>query len=104
VPYVQARSARRDGEASGWRYVADLNLRSYASAEWAYFGSTQSVVQDVRAFARRSRHMVDRYLPRKPHMFLFERMEGAPAPHALRTFTPAGRPVRGFTRPRINKG
>src|SRR5262249_27982257 len=62
--------------------VADLNLMSYASAELAYFGSTQCVVQEVRACARRSRHMLDRYLPRKPHMLFFERMEGAAAPPA----------------------
>lgn len=49
--------------------VADLNLRSYASAEWAYFGSTQRVVQDVRTQARRQQHLVERYMPRKPHMF-----------------------------------
>jgi hypothetical protein len=80
--------------------IADLNLRSYASGEWAIYGSSQLVVQGVRAQARRNRQLVTRYLPRKPHMFVFERMEGAQTPHSVKTYEPRGRPVRGFIRPR----
>ncbi|HEY2599733.1 MAG TPA: DUF4238 domain-containing protein, partial [Candidatus Dormibacteraeota bacterium] len=47
--------------------VMDLNLRSYATAEWSLFGATQLAVQTVRADARRNTDMIHKYQPRKPH-------------------------------------
>jgi hypothetical protein len=82
--------------------VADLNLRSYASAEWAYYGSGQGVVQGTRAHARRRRDLVEQYRPRKPHFFVFETMEsddGRTIHLGTRDFEPTGKPTRGPMRP-----
>ena len=78
--------------------VLDLNLRSYACAEWAYFGATQAAVQNVRAYARRNVERVHKYEPRVPHLFILEREQDADLLKVVETYKPEGKPVRGFFR------
>ena len=85
------------------RVVADLNLRSYATAEWAYFGATQGVVQGVRALTRRHKAMVHQYEPRKPNLFILEHAADSELMKVLETYRPEGKPVRGFLRPGAGK-
>jgi Protein of unknown function (DUF4238) len=85
-------------------HVMDLNLRSYATAEWSYFGATQSAVQAVRALARRNAERVHKYEPKKPHLFILEREHDAELLKIVETYKPEGKPVRGFfRRPRSTK-
>jgi hypothetical protein len=88
----------REEQASAAR-VADINLRSYASTEWAYYGSGQRIVQGVRADARRQRGLVSLYEPRKPHLFVLEKKDESEVMFVTRNYTPKGKPVRGFIRP-----
>jgi hypothetical protein len=78
--------------------VTDMNLRSYASAEWSVYGSNQRWLQDSRTSARRHRAMVLRYEPHKRHLIFFESESGL-KPHAVQVAEPMEKVVRGF-RPR----
>lgn len=44
--------------------VESINLRSYAWAQQAIYGSSQQAVTDVRALVKRSRQQLARYLPK----------------------------------------
>lgn len=79
--------------------VADINLRSYAAAEWSIYGSGQRWVQDTRAGARRNPGKVAQYGPRRPHFILYEQEEGAPEPSLVEVYEPRERVVRGFRPP-----
>jgi len=78
--------------------VRDINIRSYAQAEWAIWGSAPRWIQETRATAKRARTKVAAYAPKKMHLVLFERMEGAPAPHNVIVHEPIEKTIRGFIR------
>jgi Protein of unknown function (DUF4238) len=46
--------------------VRDINLRTYASAEWSIFGSSQAVLQSVRSDAKKRKDLVAMYRPKSP--------------------------------------
>jgi hypothetical protein len=64
------------------REVRELNLRTYASAQWSIYGPTQASVQEIRTEAKRNPSRVTALIARPPGLTVFERMEGAPNPHA----------------------
>lgn len=74
--------------------VLDLNLRTYASAEWTIFGPSQASVQDARRAARQQRGRVARLAPRAPRIHIAERFEDEPEPFAKRVIAAPG-PARG---------
>jgi hypothetical protein len=76
--------------------VMDINLRSYAVAEWSVYGSGQRWLQDVRTTARRQRSKVARYESHKQHVFFFESKEGESQPHGVQVIEPKDKIVRGF--------
>lgn len=57
--------------------VRDVNLRSYASANWDIFGSSANSVQAVRSDAKAFKSRVHRYAPRPPRFVTFETEEGS---------------------------
>ncbi len=76
--------------------VTDINLRSYAAAEWSIYGSAQRWVQETRTAARRDRAKVAQYVPRKPHFIVYEQEEGEAEPSSVEVYEPRERTVRGF--------
>jgi hypothetical protein len=76
--------------------VSDINLRSYATAEWSVYGSMQRRLDDMRTAARRQRAKVSWYSPHKPRFLLYEGQEGAARPHGVQVYEPKGKVVRGF--------
>jgi hypothetical protein len=80
-----------EADAAG---VDELNLRSYASAEWSIFGASQHAVQQVRALAKRSRTRVASLAPRVPRFIAVESVKGEPAPRSITVHRPPLRPQR----------
>ncbi len=76
--------------------VLDINLRSYASAEWSVYGSGQRWLQDVRYAARRNRAKVLKYEPHKRHFIFFESRQGEAKPYGVQIVEPKEKVVRGF--------
>lgn len=75
--------------------VDDINLRTYASAQWSIYGPTQQSVQRVREIAKHDRARVRAYAPRPPRFVLFESTEGEPQPRSVEAYRPpAERPRR----------
>lgn len=58
--------------------VEEVNLRTYASAEWAIYGRTVGVVQQVRAQAKREKLRVAQFAPAPPTIHILEQWEGEP--------------------------
>jgi hypothetical protein len=78
--------------------ISDINLRSYAGAEWSIYGSAQRWVQETRTVARQQRSKVLSYAPHKPRLILFNAKEGDPKPHSVEVYEPREKVVRGFRR------
>jgi hypothetical protein len=76
--------------------MMDINLRSYASAEWSVYGSGQGRLQDVRYAARRNRAKVLSYEPHKRHFIFFESRQGEVKPYGVQIVEPTEKFVRGF--------
>jgi len=75
--------------------VQEINLRTYASAQWSIYGPYQQVVQDVRTLAKRSRARLAELQPRPPRLVIFERVEGEARPQLTTVYRPpSGRPER----------
>ena len=74
--------------------VTAVNLRSYASAEWAYFGSSAQVVQDLRKVAKRERWKVEGFRQAGSHTRLLEPTDTPGLYRVVRDDTPQGRPTR----------
>ena len=75
--------------------VQEINLRTYASAQWSIYGPSQQVVQDVRTAAKRSRARITELRPRPPRFVIFERKEGETSQSSARVYRPpAERPER----------
>jgi hypothetical protein len=79
----------------GWRIedvtatrVAEINLRTYASAEQFIYGPSQQSVQQVRHHAKQARARVDEFRPRPPQFTVFETVEGEPTPRKVTTHRP----------------
>jgi hypothetical protein len=68
--------------------VHELNLRTYASAQWSIYGPTQASVQDIRTEAKRNPSRVSALTARPPGLTVFERMEGAALPHSTTSYRP----------------
>jgi hypothetical protein len=58
--------------------VEEINLRTYASAEWAIYGQSPGVVQRVRAQAKREKLRVGQFEPVPPTIHIYEQTEGEP--------------------------
>jgi len=80
----------------GHEVVANINLHSYANAEWAIYGSSQRWLQDTRTAARRQKSAVSKYEPKKPRLVVYQGNEGEDLPHAVEVFEPKEKVVRGF--------
>jgi uncharacterized protein DUF4238 len=80
----------------GHDVVADINLHSYANAEWAIYGSGQRWLQDTRTLARRQKSKVSMYEPKKPRLIIYQGIEGEDVPLAVEVFEPKEKVVRGF--------
>lgn len=80
----------------GHDVVADINLHSYANAEWAIYGSGQRWLQDTRTLARRQKSKVSMYEPKKPRLIIYQGIEGENVPLAVEVFEPKEKVVRGF--------
>jgi len=76
--------------------ISDINLRSYAGAEWSIYGSAQRWVQETRTAARRQRSKVFLYAPHKPRLVFFSANEGDTKPHSVEVYEPNEKVVRGF--------
>lgn len=75
--------------------VQELNLRTYASAQWSTYGSSQQVVQYVRTLAKRNPTLIAQRRPRPPRSVIFERVEGEAAPRSATVYRPpVGPPER----------
>jgi hypothetical protein len=79
----------------GWRIehvtaarVAEINLRTYASAELFIYGPSQQSVQRVRQHAKQARALVHEFRPRPPLFTIFEAIERDPTPHRVTTHRP----------------
>ena len=55
--------------------VESINLRSYAWAQQAIYGSSQQAVTDVRALVKRQRQQLARYLPKAGALWFAEETE-----------------------------
>lgn len=73
--------------------VADINLRTYASAEQFIYGPSQQSVQQVRQHAKQARALVDEYRPRPPQFTIFETVEGESAPRRVITHRPTDQTI-----------
>lgn len=80
--------------------IADINLRSYAGAEWSIYGSAQRWLQETRTAARRQRSKVLLYAPHKPRLIFFSANAGDVKPHSVEVYQPEETVVRGF-RPKV---
>jgi hypothetical protein len=76
--------------------ISDINLRTYAGAEWSIYGSAQRWVQETRTAARRQRSKVLLYAPRRPRLVLVSANEGDVKPHSVEVYEPKEKVVRGF--------
>lgn len=56
--------------------VAEINLRAYAWSDDCYYGSSQQVVTDLRAVARRKRLQVAQFAPRPGRIWVAESEDG----------------------------
>ena len=74
--------------------VGEINLRSYASAEWSIYGPSQQAVQDVRGRAKRFRARVASLAPRAPRFISIESVKGEPTPPSITIHRPPPRPQR----------
>lgn len=61
--------------AVGQQIVADINLRTYASANWSIYGTSAHVVQQTRLLAKRMRGKVAQMVPRRGGVIVSERYE-----------------------------
>lgn len=77
--------------------VRDINLRTYASAEWTIYGATERAVRDTLQDAERDRGRVELYAQHPPRFVVAERIEGEPAPHRIWDY---GAPRSAPRRPR----
>jgi hypothetical protein len=56
--------------------VEEVNLRTYASAEWAIYGRSAGVVQQVRAQVKQEKLRVAQFAPAPPTIHILEQSEG----------------------------
>lgn len=77
----------RDVHASD---VDDVNLRTYASAEWAIYGRTQQAVQSVRGLAKKRPALVRGYAVRPPMIHLAEQQDGTDFLAPVEVHVPTG--------------
>lgn len=70
--------------------VDDVNLRTYAAAEWSIYGRTQQVVQGVRVLAKKRPRLVRRYAVRPPMTHLVEQTEGSDVLTPVESHVPTG--------------
>lgn len=77
--------------------VQEVNLRAYASAQWAIYGASRRTLQELRTDTRR-RPIRDRlagFQPRPPNFVLFESVEGEDEIRSTTVYRPpALRPER----------
>jgi hypothetical protein len=66
--------------------VQDVNLRTYAHAQWSIFGATAQDIQVTRAIAKKAPKMVVRRRPRAPGLTIFEREDGQTEPFNVETY------------------
>lgn len=66
--------------------VMEVNLRSYAAAEWRVYGERQQVLQDVRRMAKQRPDLVAQFVPSPPHIFVGEAIEGDPGPYKTNVY------------------
>jgi hypothetical protein len=71
--------------------VRDVNLRTYASAEWAIYGPSQKSVQQVREDAKRDRAALRLYQPKGPRFVLLQTVEGEAKPRSTTVYRPPAR-------------
>ena len=73
-------------------YVLDLNLGTYASAEWAIYGPRVDLVQKVRAEAKRRKVRVAALTPVPPKIHILETTtEEDDRGVTIKTLAPQGR-------------
>lgn len=70
--------------------VEEINLRTYASAEWGIYGRTQGVLQQVREQAKRQKQRVAGLAPVPPMIHIQEYVEGQEAPFRVQRIRPTG--------------
>jgi len=80
--------------------VNHMNLKTFASAEWAIYGHTESVLRDVQALAQANVETVERYRPQPPALITLERYANAEHYHAINVVQPKEKSKRGRTSPR----
>ncbi|MFN8232255.1 MAG: DUF4238 domain-containing protein [Actinomycetota bacterium] len=73
--------------------VEEINLRTYASAEWAIYGPSVAAVQRVRTLAKKQKHRVASLVPAPPTIHILEQQEGQAHIDRVERLRPAG-PVR----------
>ncbi len=73
--------------------VLDINLRTYAGAREAIFGSTEQLLESVYAAAKANTIRVDLYRPQPPNMYVVERIEGEEKPSKI-TRTPGPQEIK----------
>jgi hypothetical protein len=82
----------------GTETVRDANLRTYASAEWAIYGDSEDLLQEVKRDAEANPEKVARYTPQAFDLLFFERDEDAKDLHAVSVVQPPRKPGRGRRR------
>lgn len=75
--------------------VRDINLRTYASAQWVIWGPNQQAVQQVRSQAKRNPKRLAQVGVRSPSVVISKRIEGESQPFGLTKHSPQGPPHRG---------
>lgn len=80
--------------------VADVNLRTYASAEWAIYGRSPRVVQSVRAQAKKHRQRVSALKPAPPTLHILEQVGSEPVPRKVTRLRSKGKVNRRQRWPR----
>lgn len=80
--------------------VEEINLRTYASAEWSIYGRSQGTLQDVRAVAKRDKQRLARLAPKPPILHIQEFEEGSPRPVDVHRLVPKGEVKRRQRWPR----
>ena len=73
--------------------IEEINLRTYASAEWAIYGPSVAAVQRVRALAKKQKRRVAQLAPSPPTLHIVEQQEGEAHIDRVERLRPAG-PVK----------
>lgn len=74
--------------------VRQMNLKTYAAAEWGLYGHSQEALEVVLQQARDAPETVDQYRPRPPALVTTYRYESDLAPFAETVFRPKSTPQR----------